>query len=90
MFYNYSGQLSISSDLSNELSYLFPKQYICVAYSSGPITNISLRGNNVKNILAEILPLLEKATGGGHRDAVGARINTEDIDKFKQELENRI
>ncbi len=90
VFYNYSGSLSISSDLSNELSYVYPKSYVCVCYSSGPITNISLRGNNVKKILSEILPLLDGATGGGHRDAVGARINTTDLDKFRRELENRI
>jgi len=90
VFYSYGGQLSISSDLANELSYLFPKRYICVAYSSGPITNISMRGDNVNKILLEILPLLERATGGGHRDAVGARINTADLDKFKTELENRV
>lgn len=89
VFYNYGGQLSISSDLSNELSYLFSGKYICVAYSSGPITNISLRGNNVSKILSEILDLIE-GTGGGHRDAVGARINTADLDKFKIELEKRI
>lgn len=90
IFYNYSGQLSISSDLSNELSYLFPKSYVCVCYSSGPITNVSFRGDNVKKILSEILPLLDGATGGGHRDAVGARINTLDLDKFRREIENRI
>ncbi|MEK6894634.1 MAG: hypothetical protein AABX10_04175 [Nanoarchaeota archaeon] len=90
IFYNYSGQLSISSDLSNELSYIYSKSYICVCYSSGPITNISLRGNNVKKILAEILPLLDGATGGGHRDAVGARIKTENLERFRKELESRI
>ncbi len=90
VFYNYSGQLSISSDLSNELSYLFPKHYICVSYSAGVMTNISLRGNNVQKILAEILPLFEKATGGGHRDAVGARINTENLQQFREELEKRV
>jgi len=90
VFYNYGGQLSISSDLSNELSYLFPEHYICVAYSAGPITNISLRGDNVQSILSELLKLFNNANGGGHRDAVGARINTEDLEKFKTELENRV
>lgn len=90
VFYNYSGQLSISSDLANELSYVYPKSYICVCYSSGPITNISLRGDNVKKILADILPLFEGATGGGHRDAVGARFRTDDVERLRRELENKI
>jgi single-stranded DNA-specific DHH superfamily exonuclease len=90
LFYSYGGQISISSDLSNELSYLYPRHYICVAYSSGPITNISLRGDNVSKILSQILSLFDGATGGGHRDAVGTRINTLDLEKFKEELEKRI
>ncbi len=90
LFYNYSGQISISSDLSNELSYLFPNHYICVTYSAGPMTNVSLRGDNVQKILAEILPLIGKASGGGHRDAVGARISTEDLDKFRNALMERV
>src|SRR3989344_5671881 len=90
VFYNYSGQLSISSDLSNELSYIFPNHYICVSYSAGVMTNISMRGDNVAKILAEILSMLSKATGGGHRDAVGARINTEDLDRFRNALMERV
>src|SRR3989344_2390480 len=90
VFYNYSGQLSISSDISNELSHIFPNHYICVAYSAGPITNISLRGDNVAKILSEMLPMFENSTGGGHRNAVGARINTEFIEKFRIELELRV
>lgn len=90
VFFNYGGQLSISSDLSNELSYLFPKHYICVAYSAGPLTNISLRGKNVSKILADILPQFSGGTGGGHLDAVGARIQTPDLERFKEALLGRI
>ena len=86
VIFNYGGQLSISSDLSNELSYLFSKHYICVAYSAGPITNVSLRGKNVKKILSDLLPLFPGATGGGHQDAVGARIQTSYWERFKEEL----
>ncbi len=32
IFFEYGGELSISSDISNELSYRFPKKYIAVAY----------------------------------------------------------
>ena len=89
LIFNYSGTLSISSDLSNELSYIFPKKYICVAYSSGSLTNISLRGDNVKNILGQILPNFVGATGGGHKDAVGARIQTNELDKFVEMLKEK-
>ncbi len=90
LFFNYSGTLSISSDLSNELCHIHPKKYVVVAYSSGPITNISMRGKNVKKILGEIIPMLSAATGGGHTDAVGSRIQTSDLERFKEELLKRI
>ena len=37
-----------------------------------------------------MLPMFENSTGGGHRNAVGARINTEFIEKFRIELELRV
>ena len=86
----YSGDLSISSDLSNHLSYLYPDKCIVVAYKKGSITNISMRGNNVKQVLEKVLKHLENATGGGHRDAVGARIKTEELAKFKELVEKEI
>ena len=86
----YSGDLSISADLSNELSYLYPEKYIIVAYRKGVITNLSLRGKNVKKVLEKILKKLENATGGGHDDAVGARIRTEDLDRFIKQFEDEI
>jgi len=86
----YSGDLSISSDLSNELFYLYPEKYIVVAYKKGAITNISMRGKNVRKFLEKILKSLENAVGGGHEDAVGARIRTEDLEKFKELLEAEI
>ena len=44
LFFQYAGELSISSDISNELSYRFPKKIIVVAYVSGLKVNISVRG----------------------------------------------
>jgi single-stranded DNA-specific DHH superfamily exonuclease len=84
LFFQYGGDLSISSELSNELSYLFPKKIIIVVYISGGKTNISIRGKNVLRILAKTLEGLENATGGGHDEAVGARIQTEDLEKFRE------
>jgi len=86
LFFEYSGDLSISSDIANELSYLHPKKCIAVAYKKAGFANISLRGKNVKGILENILKNFENASGGGHEDAVGARIKTEDLDKFKEFL----
>ena len=94
IFFSYGGTLSISSDLANELSHIYPEKYIIVAYNGGGFCNISLRGSGVRKILNNILPLLEHASGGGHADAVGARIKADDLLKFKElfkkELSNHL
>ncbi len=86
LFFQYSGELSISADIANELSYLYPKKYVAVAYKKGEVSNVSLRGKNVKNILEKVLKKFENASGGGHEDAVGARIQSNDLERFKDEL----
>jgi len=86
LIFEYSGDLSISADVANELSYLYPEKYISVAYKSGNVCNISLRGRKVKDILISILSKLQNASGGGHEDAVGARIKIDDLEKFKKEF----
>ncbi|RMD67207.1 DHH family phosphoesterase [Candidatus Pacearchaeota archaeon] len=85
VFFVYAGNLSISADLANELSYHYPGKYIVVAYRKGDVANLSLRGSNVRDLLAKVLKKVE-GTGGGHRDAVGARINASNLQKFKREL----
>jgi len=82
--------LSISSDLSNEISFLFPDKIIVIAYVSGYKANISGRGKNIRKIILEIIGGLEGATGGGHQDAVGAQVQIEDLEFFKKELKEKV
>jgi len=86
IFFEYAGDLSISADISNELSYIFPDKYIAVAYKKGSVVNISLRGKSIKRILEKVLEGFEDSSGGGHEDAVGARIKIDDLSRFKEEL----
>ena len=86
LFFQYGGELSISSDLSNELSYRFPGKIIVVIYVTGVKANISVRGKNVRKLILEAIEDLEDATGGGHEDAVGARIRFDDLEKFREKL----
>lgn len=86
VFFTYGGDLSMSSDISNELSYLYPGKMIVVAYTSGPITNISMRGKGVKKLIEKILPGFENSSGGGHEEAVGVRIQTQDLERFREEI----
>ncbi|MDO8508847.1 MAG: hypothetical protein Q7S27_04140 [Nanoarchaeota archaeon] len=86
IFFDYTGDLSISSDIANELSYIYPKKYISVAFRKGGVSNVSLRGKGIRKILEKMIKKFENASGGGHEDAVGARIQTNDLEKFKNAL----
>lgn len=87
LFFQYAGDLSMSSDLANELSYLFPGKIIVVIYIKGVKANISVRGKKIRDLLLKSIEKLEGATGGGHEDAVGAQIRIEDLEIFKKNLE---
>lgn len=87
LFFQYGGDLSISRDLSNELNYLFPEKIVVVVYVSGISANISARGEKVREIVLKIIKGFEDASGGGHENAVGAKIKFEDLEKFKKSLE---
>ena len=86
LFFQYGGDLSISADLSNELSYRFPNKVIVVIYVTGFKANISVRGKKVRELILKSIDGLEDATGGGHEDAVGARIKFGDLEKFRGKL----
>jgi single-stranded DNA-specific DHH superfamily exonuclease len=87
VFFSYGGGLSISSEISNELSFLYPDYFIISAYRAGALSNLSIRGNNVREVLEKLLSGFENSSGGGHKNAVGARIMTDDLDRFKEEFE---
>ncbi|MEM3091399.1 MAG: hypothetical protein QXX55_01705 [Candidatus Pacearchaeota archaeon] len=87
IFFKYSGKLSISADLSNELIYRFPNKIVIVVYISQMRANISGRGQNVKKYIIKAIENLENSRGGGHENAVGAQIMANDIEKFKRNME---
>ena len=84
LFFQYGGDLSISAELSNELSYRFPGKYVVVMYMKGIKANISARGKNVKAKLLKSIEGIKDATGGGHEDAVGAQVKIEDLELFRK------
>ncbi|MBU2496993.1 MAG: hypothetical protein KJ767_02960 [Nanoarchaeota archaeon] len=89
LFFSYSGDLSISAEISNELQYHFPKKLIVVSYLSGSKVNISFRDTKIdlREFLDKVMEDIE-GTHGGHKAACGATINVSDIDNFKQNLLN--
>lgn len=86
LYFQYGGDMSISSDLANELSYIFQDIIIIVAYVSGTKVNISARGEKVKDIILESIKGFKDATGGGHESAVGAKLMIDDLERFKDKL----
>jgi single-stranded DNA-specific DHH superfamily exonuclease len=87
LFFQYGGDLSISSDIANELSYKFPDKVIVVVFVIGSKANISVRGKKIRSIVLQAIKGLENATGGGHLDAVGGKISVEDLEKFRDRIE---
>jgi single-stranded DNA-specific DHH superfamily exonuclease len=90
LFFQYGGDMSISADLSNELYYLFPEKIIVVVYLTVVKANISVRGKKIRSKVLKAIQNLDGASGGGHEDAVGARMKIEDIEKFRENLELEI
>ncbi|MEK6899257.1 MAG: DHH family phosphoesterase [Nanoarchaeota archaeon] len=90
IFFRYAGMTSMSAEIANKLSHNFPKSIIVVAYVKSAISNISMRGKNVLDLLNRVLVHFPGASGGGHADAVGMRIKTSLLDEFKERLELEI
>lgn len=87
IFFQYGGDLSLSSEISNELIYLFPDRVVVVAYIKGTRANVSVRGvfMNVRELVAKALEGIE-STSGGHEHACGATLQVEDLPKFRDNL----
>ncbi len=87
LYFQYGGDLSLSSDIANELFFLFPDKLIVVAYIKGAKANISLRWKkDVREVTLNSIKGLEGATGGGHEHATGAQVSVEDLPKFRDSL----
>ncbi len=90
LFFQYSGEMSISADLANQLGYLFPEKMVVVMRVLDVTTSISIRGEKIRGKVLKAIEGLDGATGGGHENAVGAKIKTEDLEEFKENLRHEI
>ncbi|MEK6872269.1 MAG: DHHA1 domain-containing protein, partial [Nanoarchaeota archaeon] len=88
VYFQYGGNLSVSSNIANQLSYEFPNKIIIVAYIKGDVANISLRGkHDVRSLTLNAIKDIDGATGGGHLQATGAKVSISDLPKFKERIE---
>jgi len=88
LYFKYGGDMSISADLANQLSYEFSDRLVVVIYVNGVKANISARGKEAKNIILKAIEGIEGARGGGHEEAVGAQVPVDNLEKFKERLFN--
>ena len=87
LFFQYGGELSLSADIANELCYIYPEKTIVVAYIKGTRANISVRGKRARELTLKAIEGLEGATGGGHKEATGAKMTVEQLPIFKEKIE---
>ncbi|MFH1823191.1 MAG: DHH family phosphoesterase [archaeon] len=86
VFFQYGGELSLSSPLANELFYNNPDKIIVVAYISGTKVNVSVRGKvDVREMVAKAMQGME-GTSGGHQNSCGAMLGVEDLPQFRENM----
>lgn len=87
VFFRYGGDMSISSDLANRLRHYFERDKpVVVGYEGQGKINVSIRGEKIRDRVLKVLENFEGASGGGHENAIGVRIRTEDWERFVEEL----
>ena len=88
IFFQYSGEYSISSNISNQLKYENPDKVIVVAYIKDDMANISLRGSiDIRKLTLDAIKDIDGATGGGHKQATGAKMSAGYLPGFKEKIE---
>ncbi len=88
LYFEYGGDLSLSSNLASQLSHEFQDKIIIVIYKKENSANISLRGKTVdiREITLKAIKGLESAIGGGHKHATGAKMNIDDLKEFEKRI----
>lgn len=86
LFFTYSGNTSMSSEISNRLAFLHPDHLIIVAFLRPEKANISVRGKDALEITKAATKNILGATGGGHKEATGAMVPISDFRKFKENI----
>lgn len=87
IFFTYSGEISMSSEIANNLFFKNPDKTIIVAYKRPEKINLSIRGKNALKLTKKALENIDGATGGGHEQACGAMLPPDSLEKFKENVE---
>jgi len=91
IYFQYGGNLSLSSNLANQLSYEFPDKVNLVVYIKEDDANISIRGpGDIRELTLKAIEGIEGATGGGHPGATGVKMSVSDLPVFKERIEKLV
>lgn len=90
LFFSYSGEMSMSSEISNELYFKHKKKLIAVAFRKQDKANISIRGERARELMLKAIKNIESATGGGHEQACGTQVPIDKLDEFRDNLEKEL
>ena len=86
LFFSYSGEISMSSEIANKLYFNHPEKLIVVAFKSSEKVNLSIRGKNALKITVDAIKGIDGATGGGHEVATGAMVPLIYFEDFKKKI----
>jgi len=86
LFFSYSGNTSMSAEISNRLYFNHKNKLIVVAFKRPEKVNISIRGKNALEITKQTIEGIDGATGGGHEEATGAMVPIDEFEKFKTKI----
>ena len=92
IYFQYGGDLSLTSNLAGQLIHEFPNKIIIVVHTKGDSVNVSLRGRlvDIKKLTLKAIKDLKSARGGGHKHATGAIMSVDDLKIFKKRMEEMI
>ncbi|MBC8435333.1 DHH family phosphoesterase [archaeon] len=86
VYLEYSGETSMSSEVSNRLMFEHPEKSVVIIFRKQDTTSVSLRGPKAKRIVEDVVLKIPGAKGGGHEVACGAKIPLDEIENFKKAL----
>lgn len=90
LFFEYGGEISMSSELSNRLFFKHQDKLIVVAYKKQDKVNLSIRGKNSRKITLEAIKNIENSSGGGHEEACGAQVPSDKFNILKENFEKLV
>jgi oligoribonuclease NrnB/cAMP/cGMP phosphodiesterase (DHH superfamily) len=90
LVFTYSGNMSMSSQISNLLVFNHPDKLVVVGFKRPEKVNISIRGKNALKVTLEAIKGIEGATGGGHKSATGAMVPIDDWEKFVERVKELV